>query len=409
MTPTLTARLRGAAAGTWAAGLAVIALEFLSLPFLQWRVSFGYFLFALATALTAWAEKREFGTRVFLYRLHDAVIFSPWKYLLLYFLWISLFSPFTPDPVPSLVYAVNGWLSLFTVAISAQFIFCERTDRGIVLLPERLALVFRVYGATVGALLTAYLLFLFFPALPLDAFLSKQANLFLYFVLGVPFLLWDFVKEGRRMLPRAASLWIISVGAVDLLLVGRKYFQLSLAFCLAGVLGLFLYKTMRPRMPTLRLAIAGAVAVAGALAAGAALRTQLPLQATLDKIRFAMEVQMRGTIEPALSALWESRGLGKGLGITAIQGVWSRVLAEAGIVGFVLYGAFFLALAWDLYRVRRTSRVVVSNVAMVSVGVFLLFSSHYVENPYGAYVWIWYSIWALIASTPKKKRLSSGP
>ena len=401
-----TATLREAAAYTWAAGLAVIALDFLSLPLLQWRVSFSYALFALATFAVAWAEKREFGTRVFLYRLHDAVIYAPFKYLLLYFLWISLFSPFTPVPVASLLYAANGWLSLFAVAISAQFIFCERTTQGLVLLPDRLALVFRVYGVTVGGLLLFLLLSIFFPALPAEAIVGNQANLFLYFTLGLPFLLWDFVKEGRRLLPRLLSLGAICPGAIVLLLVGRKYFQLSLAASVVGVLGVFLYKAVRPRLPTIRIAAVALVAGLGALAAAAALQARAPLQEGLEHIRFAMEAKMRGSFAPAMQALWETKLLGKGLGVTDMTGVWARVLAEAGIIGFVLYGAFFLNLAWDLYRVRRTTRVVVSNIAMVSVAVFLIFASHYVENPYGAYVWIWYSIWALIAATPKKKRIS---
>jgi hypothetical protein len=400
----LTATLREAAAYTWAAGLAVIALDFLSLPLLQWRVSLSYALFALAMLSVAWAEKREFGTRVFLYRLHDAVIFTPWKYLLLYFLWISLFSPFTPVPVASLLYAANGWLSLFAVAISAQFIFCERTTQGLVLLPDRLALVFRVYGLTVGGLLTFLLLAIFFPSLPEETIVGNQANLFLYFTLGLPFLLWDFIKDGRRLLPRALSLWAICVGGIVLLLIGRKYFQLTIAFSAAGVLGLFLYKTVRPRLPTIRLAAVAVVAGLGALAAAAALQARAPLQAGLEHLRLMMEAKMRSGLAPALDALWETKLLGKGLGVTDVIGVWARVLAEAGLIGFFLYGAFFLNLAWDLYRVRRTQRVVVSNVAMVSVAVFLFFASHYVENPYGAYVWIWYSIWALIAATPKKKR-----
>jgi len=400
-----TATLRDAAAYTWAAGLAVIALDFLSLPLLQWRVSLSYVLFALATVCVGWAEKREFGTRVFLYRLHDAVIYSPWKFLLLYFLWISLFSPFTPVPVASLLYAANGWLSLFAVAISAQFIFCERNPQGIVLLPERLALVFRVYGFTVGALLTFLLLSIFYPSLPVETIVSKQANLFLYFTLGLPFLLWDLVKEGRRLLPRFLSLWAIFSGGVVLLLVGRKYFQLSLALSVAAVLGLFLYKTVRPRMPTLRIAAVALIAGLGALCAGAVLQARAPLQEGLEHIRAMMEAKMRSSIAPALEALYETKLLGKGLGVTEMIGVWARVMAEAGLIGFFLYGAFFLNLTWDLYRVRRTPRVVVSNIAMVSVAIFLFFASHYVENPYGAYVWIWYSIWALIAATPKKKSL----
>ena len=82
----------------------------------------------------------------------------------------------------------------------------------------------------------------------------------------------------------------------------------------------------------------------------------------------------------------------------------ARVLAEAGIVGFLLYLGFFLNLLRDLYRVRRSSRVVVSNVSFVSMAIFLVLVSQTVENPYGAYVWVWYALWALFGSTARKKR-----
>jgi hypothetical protein len=56
--------------------------------------------------------------------------------------------------------------------------------------------------------------------------------------------------------------------------------------------------------------------------------------------------------------------------------------------------------------VRHSERVVVSNIALLSVGVFLALLGHLVENPYGAYVWVWYALWALFASTPKKRALA---
>jgi O-antigen ligase len=105
----------------------------------------------------------------------------------------------------------------------------------------------------------------------------------------------------------------------------------------------------------------------------------------------------------ALESLWQTHGLGLGLGVTSLHGVWTRVLAEAGVVGFVFYGAFFLSVLRDLYRVRRSTRVVVSNVSFVSMAVFLVLVSQSVENPYSAYVWVWYALWALFGSTARKK------
>jgi hypothetical protein len=119
--------------------------------------------------------------------------------------------------------------------------------------------------------------------------------------------------------------------------------------------------------------------------------------------RAQVEERMTGPAGAAFEALEKSQYLGQGVGLAPFRGVWARVLAEAGVIGFLLYGAFFVNLLWDLYQVRRSSRVVVSNVAALSLGLFLFLASHYVSNPYGAYVWVWYSIWALFASTPRKK------
>ena len=401
----VTANLRIFSSWFWAIGLAVIALDFLAVPVLEHKANISYFFFAVATALVAWAEKREFSSRIFLYRLHDAVIFSPWRYLLLYFLWISLFSPFTEAPKASLTYALNGWLSLFTVGISAQFIFCERGINGVSLLPDRMRLIFRIYTATVGLLLTTYLASLFSSQIAQAGVIGRPANLFLYFSLGLPFLLWDFVKDGRRFLPRAESIATICLGSILILLVSRRYFQASLLFSLAGVIGLFLYKTMRPQRITLRLALVAVAAGFGALGVAILLQAEgyTPM---LIHFREKLESNLREGIQLTWDALRSSNFLGRGLGVTNIHGVWARVLAEAGVVGFAFYALFFLSVAWDLYRVKRSPRVVVSNVALVSTGVFLLFASHYIENPYGAYVWIWYSIWALVASTPKRKKLA---
>lgn len=396
--------IRGAAAWSWSLGLGFVAFDFVTLPVFHWRASASYLLFALATILTAWAEKREFSARVFLYRLHDAVIFSPWKFLLLYFLWISVFSPFTETPLASLVYAANGWMSLFAVGISAQFIFCERPVRGAILLPAKLGLAFRVYCVSVSILMGNALLHIFVPNSPFPILVNQQANLFLFFSMGLPFLLWDFVKDGRRLLPRYLSLLTVWLGAVTVLLIGRRVYHVALGLILAGVLGLFVYKKIRPRRTLLLGGAAAGVAVVVAVILTATLRSQEPWNDALNLARRAMEFRMASNFLPAWQALVESGYMGRGVGVTDFHGVWARVLAEAGLVGAALYLGFFLALLWDLYRVRHSPRVVVSNVGALSVGVFLLLLGHYVENPYGAYVWVWYAIWALFASTPKKRR-----
>jgi hypothetical protein len=400
-----TGRLRSGAMWAWSIGLSLVVFDFVALPIFEWRASGSYLFFGLATLLTAWAEKREFSTRVFLYRLHDAVIFSPWKYLLLYFLWISVFSPFTEAPLASLVYAANGWMSLFGVAVSAQFIFCERPAQGAFLLPARLALAFRVYSASVSLLMGNALLHMFFPTSSLPILVNQQVNLFLFFTMGLPFLLWDFIKEGRRLLPRWASLATVCVGASTVLLIGRTVYHVAFALVLLVVVGLFLYKKIRPQRALFLASLAAGMVACAAVLLTLAFDYQETTSKTLSLARLAMESRMVHDLPAAWNAMAETRYIGTGVGVTNLQGVWARVLAEAGVVGAALYLAFFLALLWDLYRVRHSPRVVVSNVALLSVGIFLLLLSHYVENPYGAYVWIWYAIWGVFASTPKKRRL----
>ncbi|HEY8280659.1 MAG TPA: hypothetical protein VIH99_13605 [Bdellovibrionota bacterium] len=399
----LTARLRLLACVSWSLGLGVLAFDFLSVPVLEWNASAGYAFFLLSAVSTAWAEKREFGTRVALYRLHDATIYSPWKFLLLYFLWISVFSPFTSSPVNSIVYAANGWLSLLAIGLTAQFVFSERTENGIVLLPWRLALAFWCYGISVSLMLANTLVHLAFPAAPFPMLVGGQANLFLYFTLGLPFLLWDFLKDGRRMVPRWLSGLTMVMGSVATLLLNRRFYLLAILVSVAAIFGLFLFKRIRPR----RALLLGALVAGWGLAAGFGFLVWLEhegLRSALENTRLALAERMKSDFLTALEAAWRTRGLGLGLGIATVRGVWTRVLAEAGLVGLMLYSGFFAQLLWDLYRVRRSSRVVVSNVCLISVAIFLGFVSHYVENPYGAYVLVWYGIWTLFASTAKKKR-----
>ena len=403
MRSSLTASLRALACWSWCLGLAVIALEFLALRVIGERASLAYVFFVLSALASFWAEQREFGTRFFLYRLHDCIIYSPWKYLLLYFLWISVFAPFTVNPVPSLVYAANGWLSLFTVGVAAQFIFCERGVHGQHLLPGRLRLAFLFYSGTVCLLLLSTLLHLFFPSLPFHILVDEQTNLFLYFTIGFPFLLWDLLKTGRRLLPAWLSASTLLLGTVTTLLIGRTFYQVSLAFGLVSLAALFVYKRAKFLRFVLLVALMGAGSLVSILLLSSFLQADALWHRGLEFARAVMEARMQASVWPALATLKATNYLGEGLGLTTFRGVWPRVLAEAGVVGFGLYSAYFLSLLWDLYRVRHASRVVVSNVALVSVGIFLLFVSHYVGNPYGAYVWVWYAFWSVFASASRKK------
>lgn len=398
----LTSRLRVAGCAFWSLGLAVLAFGFLSMPVLEWRASLSYIFFAASAFCTAWAEKREFGTRVALYRLHDATIYSPWRFLLLYFLWISVFSPFTASPMASVVYAANGWLSLAAIGMTAQFVFSERTFRGIVLLPSRLAVAFWCYCFTVSLLLANALAHLFFPGTTFPMLANEQANLFFYFTMGLPFLLWDFLKDGRRLVPRWLSSVTVLMGCVTTVLLDQRFYLLAVLVSVGALLALFAFKRMRLRHVLL---LAGFLS-GWVIAAGLALLLWLEhngMGGALDGERAALAERLRGHFAIAVDSLWITHGLGRGLGVTTLRGVWTRVLAEAGVVGFALYGAFFANVLRDLYRVRRSSRVVVSNVSFVSMAIFLVLVSQTVENPYSAYVWVWYALWVLFGSTAKKK------
>ncbi len=397
-----TTRLRLIACALWSVGLAVLAFDFLSLPVFDWRASLSYFFFGGSALATAWAEKREFGTRVALYRLHDVVIYSPWRFLLLYFLWISVFSPFTSAPLASLVYGTAGWASLITIGITAQLVFSERTINGIVLVPARLAIAFWTWCLTMCLVLANVLFHLLVPSAWFPILVTEQANLFLYFTLGLPFVLWDFLKEGRRLVPRLLSGLTVLLGVTTTLLLNHRFFLASIALSVGAVFGLFILKRIRLRRALLLGGFVAGWGLAFALLMLAYVE-RVGLMHLLESEREALTARMLGNFVSMYEALVQSKGLGAGLGVTNVRGVWARVLAEAGVVGFLLYAAFFLNVLWDLYRVRHSARVVVSNVCFLSVAVFLLFVSHYVLNPYSAYVWVWYGLWALFASTAKKK------
>ncbi len=385
----------------WSLGMMTLAIDFYSLPFLRWQVSISYIPFGAAFCLLIWAEKREFSTRVFLYRLHDVLIFSSWRYLLLFFLWVSIFSPFSANPIASIVYSINGWISLFVVGVAAQFLFCEHRPNSIYLLPHRLAFVFRVYSFTLIALFLHVLLPILF-SLDSPLIVKKTENLFLYFVMGFPFLLWDFSKSGRRLLPRGLSFCAVLLGVSTILLLGRKFFSLVLFVSAFGVVALYFYKRMKskPYVLALILLISG-ISFTGVM--GAFLKSNELRSWTLQKVRLELETNLSVRILPTVSALQESSFMGKGVANSEVKGLWFKLLSETGIIGTLFFLGFFLSILWQLLNVRKSAKVVVSNVALVAVVVFVGLVGNYVENPYGAYIWVWFAIWGVFAATEKKK------
>lgn len=394
-------QIRNVALIFWSLGLTAIAIDFFSFPILQWQASLSYIPFSISFLLLIWAEKREFSTRVFLYRLHDILIFSSWRYFLLFFLWISIFSPFSPDPVASILYSTNGWLSFFVVGVSAQFLFLEHRPESIYLLPNRLSFAFRVYAISLCILFLHVLLTMTIDS-NFPVFVSKKENLLLYFVMGFPFLLWDFSKSGRKLIPPYLSFVSLLLGVVTTLLLGRKFFSLVLICSVAGVFSLYVYKKAKSR-PYILGSIVLTAGIFLTAIMGAFLKSDEIRAWTLQKVRSELEMNLSSRILPTWSALVDSGFLGKGVANSNVSGMWFKILSETGVVGTILVGCFFLSLLWRLFSVRKSNRVVVSNISLVSVIVFLGLISIYVENPYGAYVWVWFGIWAVFAATEKKR------
>jgi hypothetical protein len=121
-------------------------------------------------------------------------------------------------------------------------------------------------------------------------------------------------------------------------------------------------------------------------------------------MKFTVEGRLLSTATVTWSALKETKFLGLGLGLSPTQhGLWSRLLIESGIIGFILYVCYFLDLLVGLYRVRHAPRVVVSNVAFLSALYFIFIGNRYLLNPYGAYIWAWYAIWTVFSAYYRKK------
>lgn len=403
-----TVRLKHFSVWLWSLGLALAAATKISLVIHDWTISWSYAFFFLSAIFCLWAEKREFNTRVFLYRLHELSIYSSFKYLLLYFLWINLFAMFTAEPVKSVLYAASGWFNLLAVAIVPQLIFCERNMRGVALIPSRLKIAFSCFVVSQIILLFSVLLPIFFPGFPVPVLVRDPLDLFLYFMIGFPFLLWDFGNKKGMLLPRYLSGLCIVLGVVTVILLGRRFFILSLGFCVFLYFAIAVYKQLR-----LKAFLLSTIFLCAASLTFFFFVDSIPeISPMKERILTELSVQ-RGYLEQGLSnsaakafeIARSTRYLGVGVGVSSLKGVWTRVFAEAGSIGFLLYAMFFLSLLKNLYRIRHERRIVVSNIAFISTLYFLFFGSHYLANPYAPAIWVWYAIWFLFAATKRKKEL----
>jgi len=409
-TRSFTKKLKQVSVWLWSLGLAFAVADNIYFSLGEYKISFSYIFFFSAAIACLWAEKREFGTRVTLYRIHDLLIYSSWKYLLLYFLWINLFAMFTETPLKSILYAASGCFNLIAVAIIPQLLFCERTLNNISLLPSRLKIAFYFFTLSQAVLLLSVLLPLFLPEYPFPKLINNPLELFLYFMIGFPFLLWDFSSRSRRLLPRTLSGVTMMIGIVSVLIAGGKFFILSLFFCFATYFAFAVYKKIR-----LKGMFFSSIFLMFFSLLFLFLVDRIPNFSPMKSIilqeiahhRTILEYGLKNSISGAINIAKETHYLGVGVGVLTIKGVWTRVFAEAGIIGLFFYTCFFLSVLKNLYFIRHEVRLVISNIAFISMLYFLFFGSHYVANPYGPSIWVWYAIWFLFSSTKKKKEFSN--
>ena len=200
----------------------------------------------------------------------------------------------------------------------------------------------------------------------------------------------------RPLLPHALSVGSLCLILLLLGLSQRKVFWSGIVFCLVGMFALRVYKRMR------LIPMAWFVFLFVAILTGAWIGPEY--FSWLLEQKQNLEARMQVSILDALSIASKHRWLGMGIGQgTQEWGIWSQIVAEHGAMGIFLYGGFFAGLLWELYRIGREPRVVVSNVALLSVALFLLFVSHYYTNAYSPGIWVWYSIWSLLAASQFKK------
>ncbi len=396
-------RLKQWALILWSGGMTAAMFDLLAFPIGGMRAPLSYLFFFLAAAMAFWAEKKQHTLRFALYRVHDLLMFSPWKYLVLYFLWISLFAAFTFDPAKSLIYAATGWFSLIAVGLGGTLLFYEKDISGPVLMVSRLPVPFFAYSIGLLSLQINYLVHPIFPGVPLLH--SDPVSFHLYFLMGLPFLLWDFTYRRRTLLPRWISGAVIATGCATLFYSERRFFLLALAGTIFVYAAVALYKRARLRSVlalSILAAVGGGVAWASKWIVPVGEHREAVIREMVSLSSY-YEDRLTSQIKLAWMVLSETRWLGTGLGLADLRGVWVRVLAEAGVPGLFLYCLFFLSLLWNLYHVRRSPRIVVSNVAFVSAGLFIALLAFQVENPYGAYVWAWYALWTSFALTAVKK------
>lgn len=394
-----TAGLRSAGALLWCVGFFLVVFDLLGVDIAGWHIPLCFAFFFLAAGLCFWAEKREFSTRVALYRLHDLVIYTPWRFLLLYFLWINLFAPFTAQPVRSVVYAVGGWACLIAIGVTANFLFCERRPSGaILLLRDRLSLLFWGFGLAASAGLIAIISTRIWPDFPV--LMHDEANFFLFLLLGLPFLLWDLLLHGRNLLPRAFSAFVSLIVIAALVLTMRKIFWIGIVLVFAMMLALRIYKRMRYGRALLVFTTLLFCSIGLSL-----LLLKLPF---LQEQQQTLEARLNISVGDALRVALEHRLLGMGIAVSSNRnGIWAQILAELGFIGVAFYSGFLLNLLRDLYVVGREPRIVVSNVGLVSLVVFGVLVSHYYTNAYAPSIWVWYAVWTLLATSNVKKEAAT--
>jgi hypothetical protein len=386
----ITSGLRSAGTVLWCFGFFLAAFERIYVELLSWNIPFCFVFFFLATLFCFWAEKREFSLRYALYRVHDLAMYSPWRFLLLYFLWINLFAPFTSQPLRSVVYALGGWSCLVMVGFSAQFLFCQRSvSRTTVLLRDRLQLVYWAFCA-VALVGTITLL-----VGQLDL-IADTVNFLFFLLLGLPFLLWDLLLRKQSILPKKVSITASIFIAVAIAQTQRNLFLFGFLLILVGLLALRFYKGMRLRETFFIAAIL--------IVAASSLAHVADLYPIFVSSRNALELRLSVSVLDALNIARSNNYLGTGIAISSNRnGIWAQILAELGIVGVLLYLGFLLNLLRDLYTIGRAPPIVVSNIAFISLAIFCVLVSHYYNNAYSPAIWSWYAVWALLASSRAKR------
>ncbi len=414
MASKLTVKLRYMAALFWSLGFALVVFDY----FYLWEIKninirLSYLLFFLAGGACCWAENREFGLRVALGHFHDIATSSPWKYLLLYFLWVNLFAPFTENPQLSVLYACGGWFSLLVVAFSARLIFCEYSIRGVRLVPVRLKVLFSTYCISVILLSISYFIFYLLPGWGWSPLSRSLDGVSLYFLMGFPFFLWDFLNPKRQLLPK----WLLALAIMcmigTLFLLKNYLFLFGMALAVLGLLALGIYKRLRFIRSLGYLSLL-CLFFLNFLFLYSKIPTSHPakgyIQGKLDRSKSVVSKEVEPvlkSLESVHQSLMATNYLGVGIGNGKLyRGVWLNVLSELGIIGLFLYSAFFVSLMRQLYFIRRSSEIIVSNIAFISLMLFLLIGSHYAHNPYSISVWIWYALWGILGTTHLKRPVS---